>query len=95
MSNLVEKAAKFDRDGIAPIEIHVIGPARPGPVRVEVLDRAHGIAADDLIRVCDRFYRAADACSLPGSGLGLTIVREVASRTAGCPSPPGGTGAGR
>ncbi|MEU6555731.1 HAMP domain-containing sensor histidine kinase [Streptomyces sp. NPDC046915] len=78
MSNLVENAAKFDRDGKAPIEVSLAGPARSGMVRVEVLDRGPGVAEGDLIRIFDRFYRAADARSLPGSGLGLSIVREVA-----------------
>lgn len=85
VSNLVENAVKFDQDGTAPIEIAVIGPARPGTVRVEVLDRGPGIAAGDLIRVFDRFYRAADARSQPGSGLGLSIVREVALAHGGTP----------
>ena len=85
ISNLVENAAKFDSDGRAPIEIHIAGPARPGAVRVEVLDRGPGIADRDLIRVFDRFYRAADARSLPGSGLGLSIVREVALAHGGAP----------
>ncbi|MBN0046589.1 HAMP domain-containing histidine kinase [Streptomyces actuosus] len=85
VSNLVENAAKFDRDGTAPIEITVAGPAVPGPVRVEVLDRGPGVADGDLLRVFDRFYRAADARSLPGSGLGLSIVREVALAHGGAP----------
>ncbi|MFG2607233.1 ATP-binding protein [Streptomyces sp. NPDC048514] len=85
LSNLVENAAKFDRDGTAPIEVAVTGPARPGTVRVEVLDRGPGIADGDLIRIFDRFYRAADARSLPGSGLGLSIVREVAMAHGGAP----------
>ncbi|MFE9023379.1 ATP-binding protein [Streptomyces sp. NPDC007808] len=85
VTNLVENAAKFDRDGSAPIEINVAGPARPGTIRVEVLDRGPGIAEDDLLRVFDRFYRAADARSLPGSGLGLSIVREVALSHGGAP----------
>ncbi|MFE5036385.1 ATP-binding protein [Streptomyces sp. NPDC056683] len=85
VSNLVENAAKFDRDGKAPIEISVTGPGRPGTVRVEVLDRGPGIAEGDLIRIFDRFYRAADARSLPGSGLGLSIVREVALAHGGAP----------
>ncbi|MET4660250.1 two-component system sensor histidine kinase MprB [Streptomyces sp. PvP037] len=85
LSNLVENAVKFDRDGRAAVEIHVAGPARPGTVRVEVRDRGPGIADDDLIRVFDRFYRAADARSLPGSGLGLSIVREVALAHGGAP----------
>ncbi|MFJ4693718.1 ATP-binding protein [Streptomyces sp. NPDC088766] len=78
LSNLVENAAKFDREGREPIEIRVTGPDLPGTVRVEVLDRGPGITETDLTRVFDRFYRAADARSLPGSGLGLSIVREVA-----------------
>ncbi|WP_405646936.1 ATP-binding protein [Streptomyces sp. NBC_00019] len=85
VSNLVENAAKFDRAGRAPIEIRVTGPARPGTVRVEILDRGPGIAEADLIRIFDRFYRAADARSLPGSGLGLSIVREVALAHGGAP----------
>ncbi|MEU7383815.1 HAMP domain-containing sensor histidine kinase [Streptomyces sp. NPDC042207] len=98
ISNLVENATKFDSEGKAPIEIVVAGPALPqalgfaragetplGLVRVEVLDRGPGIAAGDLIRVFDRFYRAADARSLPGSGLGLSIVREVALAHGGAP----------
>lgn len=100
MSNLLENAAKFDRDGEAPIEIAVTGPQDPprledsdepdtgpslGSVRVDVLDRGPGIEEGDLMRVFDRFYRAADARSLPGSGLGLSIVREVATSHGGAP----------
>lgn len=85
VSNLVENATKFDREGQAPVEIAVTGPARPGVVRVEVLDRGPGIAEADLTRVFDRFYRAADARPLPGSGLGLSIVREVALAHGGAP----------
>ncbi|WP_225835210.1 HAMP domain-containing sensor histidine kinase [Streptomyces sp. NK08204] len=95
ISNLVENAAKFDRDGTAPIEINITGgvwpgavrpgAVRTGAVRIEVLDRGPGIAEGDLIRIFDRFYRAADARSLPGSGLGLSIVREVAMAHGGAP----------
>ncbi|MGW7793202.1 HAMP domain-containing sensor histidine kinase [Streptomyces tricolor] len=85
ISNLVENAAKFDRDGKAPIEVSITGPARPGTVRVEVRDRGPGIAEGDLVRIFDRFYRAADARSQPGSGLGLSIVREVAMAHGGAP----------
>lgn len=85
LSNLVENAVKFDQGGRAPIEIVVSGPARPGRIRIEVLDRGPGIDDRDLTRVFDRFYRAADARSLPGSGLGLSIVREVALAHGGAP----------
>lgn len=85
ISNLVENAAKFDRAGQTPIEISVSGPTRPGTVRVEVLDRGPGVSETDLFRIFDRFYRAADARSLPGSGLGLSIVREVSLAHGGAP----------
>ncbi|GAA2265832.1 two-component sensor histidine kinase [Streptomyces ruber] len=82
-----------------PIEIVVTGARAPSPsgtggdgdgggtepVRVEVRDRGPGIADDDLVRVFDRFYRAPAARSLPGSGLGLSIVREVAEAHGGMP----------
>jgi two-component system sensor histidine kinase MprB len=97
VSNLVENAAKFDRGGTAPIEVVVTGPTPASPtgsagfagpqgsVCVEVLDRGPGIGDDDLERVFDRFYRTADARSLPGSGLGLSIVREVSTAHGGTP----------
>ena len=97
LSNLVDNAAKFDRGGSEPIDIVVTGAGTAGvlgagagagtgaAVRVEVLDRGPGIAEEDLERVFDRFYRAPDARSLPGSGLGLSIVREVAAAHGGDP----------
>ncbi|MFH9734795.1 ATP-binding protein [Streptomyces sp. NPDC017260] len=85
ISNLVENAAKFDPEGTGPIEVVVAGRALAGTVRVEVLDRGPGIRDADLARVFDRFYRAADARSRPGSGLGLSIVREVALAHGGTP----------
>ncbi|PKV96077.1 two-component system sensor histidine kinase MprB [Amycolatopsis echigonensis] len=69
MTNLLENAVKFSS---GPVELRV----RDG--QVEVLDRGPGIAAEDAGRVFDRFYRADGARALPGSGLGLSIVREVA-----------------
>ena len=39
---------------------------------------APGIDAADADRVFDRFYRADGARGLPGSGLGLSIVDDVA-----------------
>lgn len=95
LSNLVENAAKFDPGGTGPIEVAVAGPALEGPIRVEVRDRGPGIAEADLTRVFDRFFRTAGARSRPGSGLGLSIVREVALAHGERRSPSGGTEAGR
>jgi two-component system sensor histidine kinase MprB len=58
-----------------------------------VRDHGPGIAADDLTHVFDRFYRAAAARALPGSGLGLSIVRQVVEAHGGtvvAENAPGG-----
>jgi two-component system, OmpR family, sensor histidine kinase MprB len=51
--------------------------------RLEVRDHGPGIAAEDLPRVFDRFYRASCARRRPGSGLGLAIVRQFAETHSG------------
>ncbi len=45
---------------------------------LEVADRGPGVAPDERDRVFDRFYRATSARTLPGSGLGLSIVAQIA-----------------
>jgi two-component system, OmpR family, sensor histidine kinase MprB len=45
---------------------------------LRVRDHGPGFADEDRPLVFDRFYRSADARSMPGAGLGLAIVREVA-----------------
>jgi two-component system sensor histidine kinase MprB len=60
-----------------PIEVRV----RSGVL--EVRDHGPGIAAEDLPRVFDRFYRAPNARARPGSGLGLAIVRQMAEAHGG------------
>lgn len=73
---LVENALKFDESG-GPIEVTV----QSG--EVSVADRGPGIPDGELAHVFDRFHRAESARTLPGSGLGLSIVREVALRHGG------------
>jgi two-component system sensor histidine kinase MprB len=36
-----------------------------------------GLAGADQGRIFDRFYRAEAACTLPGSGLGLSIPQQI------------------
>ena len=84
--NLLDNAAKFGPPG-APVEVRLAAG------ELTVRDRGPGIAPADLPGVFDRFYRAASARAVPGSGLGLSIVRQVAESHGGtvrAESAPGG-----
>ena len=91
VSCLLDNACKFDR-GDEPVEVDVEGRT------VAVVDHGPGIPTEELDRVFDRFHRAESARALPGSGLGLSIVRDVARRHGGeafaGPSASGGARVG-
>ena len=62
-------------------------------VRIDVDDRGDGVPEADRERIFERFVRAGSRGSLPGSGLGLSIVAETASSLGGrvwCEDAPGG-----
>ena len=46
-------------------------------VLISVKDNGIGIAAEDIRKVFDRFYKADKAHQQPGTGLGLAIAREI------------------
>jgi two-component system sensor histidine kinase MprB len=74
--NLVDNAIKFSPAGTL-IRVNIESG------RVSVRDLGAGLAPVDLPRVFDRFYRSDDARQQPGSGLGLSIVHDVATRSGG------------
>lgn len=76
VSCLIENAVKFDSSG-GQIDVTV----RSGEVAVS--DRGIGIPVSDLDQVFDRFHRSDAARTMPGSGLGLSIVKDVAERHGG------------
>ena len=74
--NLLENAGKWSGDG-GSVEVSLAG----GELRVR--DHGPGFADEDRPLVFERFYRSAAARSMPGAGLGLAIVREVAEAHGG------------
>ncbi|HSM67825.1 MAG TPA: HAMP domain-containing sensor histidine kinase [Ilumatobacteraceae bacterium] len=76
ITNLVDNACKFDQSG-GPVDVVVDGTT------LTVLDRGPGVPAGEEARIFDRFHRTEAARSMPGSGLGLSIVREVVGRAGG------------
>ena len=49
-----------------------------GHVRITVEDRGPGIDAGEAAHLFEPFYRGRNSATVPGAGLGLAIVREVA-----------------
>jgi two-component system sensor histidine kinase MprB len=88
VANLLENAAKWSPPG-GTVEVNLVGGT------LSVRDHGPGIDPVDAPHVFERFYRSARARSLPGSGLGLSIVRQAAERHGGqawvLPAPGGGT----
>ncbi|MBI2772888.1 MAG: HAMP domain-containing histidine kinase [Chloroflexi bacterium] len=86
VTNLLDNAAKWSAPG-GLVEVKVAAG------EVVVRDHGPGIAPEDRSRVFDRFWRASSARQLPGSGLGLSIVKQVAEAHGGSVTlddPPGG-----
>ena len=76
--NIVSNAIKFSRPGgVVTIRCTVDQDARR--VLVTCQDRGIGIPADDQGQLFTRFYRASNAQdqAIPGTGLGLTIVKQI------------------
>ncbi len=76
VTNLLDNAAKWSPAG-ATVGVRL----RDGVLTVT--DDGSGISDTDLPMIFERFYRAADARTMPGSGLGLSIVRQAAVRHGG------------
>lgn len=87
VTNLLDNAAKWSpADGVVTVGL------RDGVLTVA--DQGPGIADEDLPHVFDRFFRSPEARTLPGSGLGLSIVRQVAERHGGSVSAGRADGGG-
>jgi len=71
VQNLIDNAIKWSPPD-STIEVEVEGDGI-----VTVRDDGPGIAEEDLPHIFDRFYRSRAARGMPGSGLGLAMVRQI------------------
>lgn len=72
--NLLDNAIKFTPSG-GRIEVRV--GVEANLAKVQVADTGPGISPEQLPHIFDRFYRGSKDDSLPGSGLGLSIVKAI------------------
>lgn len=79
--NLVGNALRFSSD-----DVTVRARRRGADVIIEVTDHGVGMNPSQVRRAFDRFWQADPSRATSGSGLGLTIVREIVARHRGAVS---------
>ena len=77
LSNLLSNAVKFTRAGTIEVSTGLSG----GALRLNVSDTGIGIKSDQLPHIFDRFRQADGSASreFSGSGIGLALVKEIAT----------------
>lgn len=77
VENLVSNAIKYSA-GNTEVSIGA-EPDREG-VAIAVADKGYGIPESDLTRIFEKFYRVprVEDADVPGTGLGLALVRDIA-----------------
>jgi two-component system sensor histidine kinase BaeS len=80
LRNVVTNAIQHSPPG-GTVRIAIVGGATP---EIRVIDEGTGIADEDLPYVFERFYRADRSRGRrPGSGIGLTVARELVAANGG------------
>ena len=87
VDNVLDNAIKWSAPG-ATVEIRLADGT------LTVRDHGPGIAQADVPHVFDRFYRAAAARAMPGSGLGLAVVKQTVDDHGGIVSIANADGGG-
>jgi PAS domain S-box-containing protein len=77
--NVLTNAYKYSPEGGAvQIGIERTTPVGlPPEVVIHITDHGMGMTPDQLERVFERFYRANPTSRIPGTGLGMSIVKEI------------------
>lgn len=77
ISNVVSNAYKYSPDG-GPICLSLVLDNAPEAMAgIRISDTGIGMSAEQLARVFERFYRADPSGNIPGTGLGLCLVKEI------------------
>ena len=74
---LIGLLANAVRHTDAPGAVLLRGRYGNGDALIEVIDTGSGIAAEEVNRVFERFYRSSDALAHEGFGLGLAIAKRM------------------
>jgi signal transduction histidine kinase len=92
VTNLVSNAARYTQTGGT---VRMIVGSCAGWATLTVSDSGPGIPEAERVRVFERFARGSSAAGVPGTGIGLAVVRELVAAHGGTvtldASPEGGS----
>jgi len=79
LMNVLSNASKYSRSRGGPIRVKLSRRQRRGrdEIGITVRDEGIGMTPEQLARVFDRFYRADPGSDVSGTGLGMTLVKEI------------------
>lgn len=79
INNIFDNSIKFYQPSLQPLIIKVELNQSDNFLVLSIEDNGIGIAESDLANVFDRFFRSdrSRTSSIPGSGLGLSIVKQI------------------
>ena len=77
VSNVISNAYKYSPGG-GTVDIELAPPTSGDPLLgIRITDHGIGMTPEQLAHVCERFYRADTSGKIPGTGLGMSIVKEI------------------
>ena len=78
LTNVLSNAYKYSPDGgVIELTLRQRGAGAARQVGVAVRDEGIGMTAEHARRAFDRFFRADASGNIPGTGLGLALVKEI------------------
>jgi PAS domain S-box-containing protein len=78
LTNIVSNSIKYsDPDSPIGVSAYLAAPGPQPAIAIRVRDRGIGMTPDQQSQIFDAFYRADKGSSVQGSGLGMTIFKEI------------------
>lgn len=84
LKNCLSNAYKFSaQDSVVRMSAAVAETSWGREVQLSVSDHGIGMTPEQMARMFDKFYRADTSGKIPGTGLGMTLVKEIIERHGG------------
>lgn len=77
LDNLISNAIKYTEEGEISLILRAVEEEQVKYTEIEVRDTGHGISAENLPLIFDRYYQAEGKYQVSGTGIGLALVKNL------------------